>query len=159
MERYRRIMVFIDFNREDREIARRAWTLARAPGARFALAHVVDWGAGLACDEVLPLTPGEVKARLMPVVRRMLDTVAARIGVHGHVPLVSFPGPAVAALVKGWQPDVVVRRGPPGTSRLVVPGWECDVITMRVPTFSAASRVAAFLSRRRWPMAGTVLET
>jgi nucleotide-binding universal stress UspA family protein len=137
--RYRRVLALVDLDRRSLDIARQAWNLARRDGARFGLAHVVDWGEG--SDDYNPLTPSEVERRLRDVVSRKLRDIAANLGAEGASASVAFAGPtpALTRLLVGWQPDLLVAGEgagwiDPGQARIGVPGWECDCLA--VPTLS-----------------------
>lgn len=110
MRSYRRVLAAIDIDRRGETVARQAWRIAQDEGARFALAHIADYGRGFESDHAPFLTPQEVEGKLEPVIRRRLTALAGQIGADGAAVLVGF-GDAAAqlpALALNWQPDLLV---------------------------------------------------
>lgn len=154
----RRILAVVALDAGGAAVARRAWAEACRHGARFALAHVADWGAGLD-DGYSPLTPAEVESRLAVVVSRKLDAMAAEIGAAGRTAtLVGFarPNAGLDEIARGWQPDLIVAST---KDELVVDGhvhlpeWSCDGLAVEPPPLrlwgKAARRVRSALAPRR----------
>lgn len=145
MKRFRRVLACIDLNGIGAATAAGARDVARAHGARLALAHVVDYGAGLEADHAPFLTRAETEARLDAVVRRHLATLAWRLGQPDARLLVGFGGPeqGLRHLASGWQPDLVVVGAPtPHGVRHDKPLWlhspdgpvACDTLVLPPPT-------------------------
>ncbi|MEW5726227.1 MAG: hypothetical protein AB1918_00230, partial [Pseudomonadota bacterium] len=109
----RRVLAIVDLDAGGTFVARRAWELASGDGARFALAHVMDWGIGLE-DGFSPLTPGEIHDRLSVVVHRRLDRMAAGIGAAGRAATLATPWEGLGRMLAGWQPDLVVASSRAG---------------------------------------------
>lgn len=132
----RRVLAVVDLDPGGALVARRAWDLASYDGARFALAHLMDWGIGLE-DGYSPLTPAEVYARLAVVVTRRLDRMAAGIGAAGRATTLAAPLPGFGRMLAGWQPDLVVASARAG---LVIDGhveaedWACDGLAVESPS-------------------------
>lgn len=151
-----RVMAVVELDAGGAFVARRAWELAAADGARLALAHVMDWGTGLD-DGFSPLAPSEVHARLAVVVSRRLDRMAAEVGAAGRATTLASPRQRLGHMLAGWQPDLVVassRLGLVRDGRVDEDGWSCDGLTVEPPAlrlWGEAARQARSLSWMRRP--------
>jgi nucleotide-binding universal stress UspA family protein len=110
MTSYRRVLAAIELDQRGEAVARQGWALAEPQAARFALAHIVDYGRGFDSDHAPFLTPAEVEEKLTAIVGERLAALARRLGVPDAAILVGF-GDKPAGLSKlalSWQPDLVI---------------------------------------------------
>ena len=144
MKARQRILIPLTHGYSASALLRRASEIAASRQAELLVVSVLDTRSGFDLDGPAGNLPGERAARLAPAEQKRLEHDLARHGLDQARATVIWgePRTALSALIRSWNPDMVVCDG---RTRRMLPTGACKEgpELMRVDRAGALARLAA----------------